>query len=233
MILAAVASQLELSRDARPLGTPADLEQLRERSDLNLLFVLIDTLRADRLSSYGYARETSPAIDELARTGIRFAQQQSQSSWTKCSMASLWTGLYPVRTGVTRAPEAVSPDARMPAEILRDAGYRTYAIWRNGWIGPVAGGGSDGGAASAGGGAGSAAGVGMGVGSKRVAGGGPRSSAGAAAGGVAGVVEGVAAGAAPGWVAGRGPDGRDSPAGPIVASAISASTRSSVPTSGA
>jgi len=139
MILAAIASQLELRRDARPLGTPADLATLRERADLNLLFVLIDTLRADHLSSYGYPRETSPGIDALAATGIRFAQQMSQSSWTKCSMASLWTGLYPVRTGVTRSPQALSPDARMPAEILRDAGFRTFAIWRNGWVGPAFG----------------------------------------------------------------------------------------------
>jgi arylsulfatase A-like enzyme len=139
MILAAVASQFELRPDARPLGDPARLAELRGRTDLNLLFVLIDTLRADRLSSYGYERETSPTIDGLAATGIRFAQHMSQSSWTKCSMASLWTGLYPVRTGVTRSPEAVSQDARMPAEILRDAGFRTYGIWRNGWVGPAFG----------------------------------------------------------------------------------------------
>ena len=136
MVLAAVASQVEVRRDARPVGTPADLTKLHERADLNLLFVLIDTLRADRLSSYGYERETSPTIDGLAATGIRFAQQMSQSSWTKCSMASLWTGLYPVRTGVTRSPQALPEDARMPAEILRDAGFRTFAIWRNGWVGP-------------------------------------------------------------------------------------------------
>ncbi|MDH3521466.1 MAG: sulfatase, partial [Myxococcales bacterium] len=107
-----------------------------DREDLNVLFILIDTLRADRLSAYGYARETSPTIDELARTGLRFARQQSQSSWTKCSMASLWTGLYPIRTGVLRSPQALPDSARMPAEILRDAGFRTFAIWRNGWISP-------------------------------------------------------------------------------------------------
>ena len=136
MILLAIASQIEISRDPRPLGTPADLAKLRERTDLNLLFVLIDTRRADRLSGYGYERATSPTIDALASSGIRFARQMSQSSWTKCSMASLWTGLYPVRTGVTRSPQALSQDARMPAEILRDAGFRTFAIWRNGWVGP-------------------------------------------------------------------------------------------------
>ncbi len=120
--------------DPRPRGALDDLLALRARSDLNVLFILVDTLRADRLHAYGYERETSPNLDALAATGIRFAQQVSQSSWTKCSMASLWTGLYPVRTRVLRAYDAISPDARMPAEIFQEAGFRTAGIWRNGWI---------------------------------------------------------------------------------------------------
>jgi arylsulfatase A-like enzyme len=131
-----VASQLEIRSDPRPRGEPEQIAELAQRSDLNLLFILIDTLRADRLGSYGYSRETSPKIDELAATGIRFAQQMSQSSWTKCSMASLWTGLYPIRTGVLRSPQAIAPDAQLPAEILRDAGFRTFALWRNNWVSP-------------------------------------------------------------------------------------------------
>src|SRR5262245_12097844 len=122
--------------DPRPRGTLDDLLALRQRKDLNVLFVLVDTLRADRVHAYGYERETSPNLDALAATGVRFAQQVSQSSWTKCSMASLWTGLYPARTRVLRAYDALSPNARMPAEIFQEAGYRTAAIWRNGWIGP-------------------------------------------------------------------------------------------------
>ncbi len=136
MISATVVSQLEIRRDARPLGAVEDIAMLRDDPDLNLLFILIDTLRADRLSCYGYERPTSPNIDALAANGIRFANQMSQSSWTKCSMASLWTGLYPASTGVTRSPQAVSEEARMPAEILAEAGFRTAGIWRNGWISP-------------------------------------------------------------------------------------------------
>jgi len=139
MIVAAVATQLEIRSDARPSGSPEDISRLDERPDLNLLFVLIDTLRADRLSCYGYDRQTSPNLDALAASGIRFARNLSQSSWTKCSMASLWTGLHPVRTGVTRWEQGISEDARMPAEILREAGFRTFAIWRNGWIRPAFG----------------------------------------------------------------------------------------------
>ncbi len=123
-------------RDPRPRGSIEDVLALHERSDLNVLFILVDTLRADRLGAYGYARDTSPNIDALAATGVRFAEQVSQSSWTKCSMSSLWTGLYPARTRSLRAYDVVSQGAMMPAEIFHDAGFRTAGIWRNGWVAP-------------------------------------------------------------------------------------------------
>jgi len=136
-LLAVVLLRLGVAHeDPRPRGTLEDLLALRTRSDLNVLFVLVDTLRADRLGVYGYARDTSPNLSALAATGVRFAHQVSQSSWTKCSMASLWTGLYPVRTRVLRAYDVLSPQARMPAEIFQEAGFRTAALWRNGWIAP-------------------------------------------------------------------------------------------------
>ncbi len=141
VILAVFAStfvQVELpwERDPRPSGTADDIAGLRERGDLNLLFVLIDTLRADRLGSYGYHRDTSPAIDGLAAAGVRFARQLAQSSWTKCSMASLWTALYPARNGITRFDDILPSDARLPAELLKEAGFRTVGIFRNGWVSP-------------------------------------------------------------------------------------------------
>ena len=61
---------------------------MAERDDLNVLFILVDTLRADRLSAYGYERETSPFLAELAETGVRFSQHIGQSSWTSCSLIS-------------------------------------------------------------------------------------------------------------------------------------------------
>ena len=120
--------------DTRPVGSVEDIAALSERQDLNVLFILIDTLRAHRLSSYGYERPTSPTLDYLANTGARFAQHLAQSTWTKTSMVSLWTGHYPARTGVLRFPHATPDEAIMPAEVLRDAGFRTGGIWRNGWV---------------------------------------------------------------------------------------------------
>jgi len=125
--------------DRRPRGSIEDLLRLRERGDLNVLFILIDTLRADRLGSYGYERDTSPTLDRLARSGVRFERQLAQSSWTKGSMASLWTGLYPARTGITRYDDVIPDAARMPAEILRQAGFQTIGVYRNGWVAPTFG----------------------------------------------------------------------------------------------
>jgi arylsulfatase A-like enzyme len=134
LLVALVVSLFEIHLPRRPVGSVGDIAHLRERQDLNVVFFLVDTLRADRLSCYGYGRETTPVLDFLAASGVRFAHVQAQSSWTKASMASLWTGLYPRRIGVTRFPDALSPEARTPAEILRDAGFRTGGLFRNGWV---------------------------------------------------------------------------------------------------
>jgi membrane-anchored protein YejM (alkaline phosphatase superfamily) len=138
MLAAATAAVLTMAcaseGPSRPGGSVDDIRALAERDDLNVLFILVDTLRADRLSAYGYERETSPNLDALTQSGIRFDAHVGQSSWTKCSMASLWTGLYPNRTGVRRAQHALPEDALLPAEILREHGFRTAGIFRNGWV---------------------------------------------------------------------------------------------------
>lgn len=125
--------------DPRPIGTADDIVALKERDDVNVMFILIDTLRSDRLGAYGHDRDTSPNLDVIARNGVRFARQLSQSSWTKASTASLWTGLSPTRTGVTRFNDRVSDDARMPAEVFQEAGFRTAGLYRNGWVSPYFG----------------------------------------------------------------------------------------------
>ena len=125
--------------DVRPVGSIEDIERLKERGELNVLFVLIDTLRAERLGSYGYERDTSPVLDRIARSGVRFERHLAQSSWTKSSMASLWTGLYPQRNGITSYDRVIPDAAQMPAEILRDAGFQTIGLWRNGWVSPTFG----------------------------------------------------------------------------------------------
>ena len=136
LVLGGIYSQVEISIPPRSVGPVEDIERLADREDLNLILILIDTLRADRLSSYGYERKTSPVMDAIAASGVRFDKVESQSSWTKASMASLWTAMYPERTGVNNFSHALPEEATLPAEILKDAGFQTSGIFRNGWVMP-------------------------------------------------------------------------------------------------
>ena len=136
LLIVGIYSQIDITLPKRPSGTVDDIAGLRERDDLNVVWIVVDTLRADRLSAYGYERDTSPILKAIADHGVRFANVESQSSWTKASMASLWTGMYPQRAGVHHFSHAIPEEARMPAEILKDAGFRTAGIFRNGWVMP-------------------------------------------------------------------------------------------------
>jgi arylsulfatase A-like enzyme len=134
LLIVGILSQFELRIPSRPERSIDALAELRTRDDVNVIFILVDTLRADHLGSYGYARNTSPTLDELARFGVRFSRVRSQSSWTKASMASLWTGNNPAKTGVTRFDHGLSTDIQMPAEVFQAAGFETAGIFRNGWV---------------------------------------------------------------------------------------------------
>lgn len=68
----------------------------------NVLFILVDCLGAGHLSSYGYSRNTTPNIDEFSKDAVIFSQAISQSTFTKTSIASLFTSLYPYQHGVYR-----------------------------------------------------------------------------------------------------------------------------------
>jgi arylsulfatase A-like enzyme len=75
-------------------------------------------------------------IDEIASHGIVFDRVVAQSSWTKTSMASMWTGTHPVKNGVLRYNHVLPEEAVVPAELFREAGFRTVGLWRNGWVEP-------------------------------------------------------------------------------------------------
>ncbi|QDU67616.1 sulfatase [Engelhardtia mirabilis] len=98
----------------------------------NIVFVVADTQRRDRLSAYGYQRPTSPNVDSLARAGTLFERAYATSTWTWPSTASLFTGLTPFAHGVRAAPTAyLADELRTLAEILSSDGYRTAAFSGN------------------------------------------------------------------------------------------------------
>jgi arylsulfatase len=92
----------------------------------DLLLFVIDTLRADHLSTYGYHRPTSPQLDALAARGVVFEDATSQSSWTLPSMASMLSGRR-MFENARRLPSSV-PSL---AERLRATGYETAAFVGN------------------------------------------------------------------------------------------------------
>lgn len=94
------------------------------------LFV-IDTLRADHLGAYGYARPTSPRIDRLAREGVRFAKASATSSWTLPSVASLFTSKPPTVHGSSSWGQRLKPGHVTFVELLRKSGYRTLGVSGN------------------------------------------------------------------------------------------------------
>jgi arylsulfatase A-like enzyme len=96
----------------------------------NVLVVVIDTLRADHLSLYGYPRETSPHLDAIAKRGVVFENDIAASPWTLGSHASMLTGRYPHEHGVDHE---VALDRRYPTlpEIFDEHGYRTGGFSAN------------------------------------------------------------------------------------------------------
>jgi arylsulfatase A-like enzyme len=94
----------------------------------NLLLVVIDGLRADRLDA-----DHTPNLLRLARTGVQFRQARAPAPWTRPSIASLFTGVPPARHGVvTEAPDAALPaDLPTLASVLRAAGHATAAFSAN------------------------------------------------------------------------------------------------------
>ena len=135
LAVVAVVSQFQFGSPGKEVGGAEDIERLSQREDLNVVFVLVDALRADHLGTYGYERPTSPTIDAMTERGIRFANVEAQSSWTKASMASLWTGLFPQRSGILRYDDGLPSEAVLAAEIFQEAGYNTAGIFRNAWVG--------------------------------------------------------------------------------------------------
>lgn len=105
------------------------------RKQPNVLFVVLDTQRRDRLSAYGAARETSPALEKFAAQATVFERAVSAAQWTVPSHTSMFTGLYPSTHQVTQADGQLSGAYPALAEILRGAGYHTVAFCNNPLVG--------------------------------------------------------------------------------------------------
>ena len=106
-------------------------ETPKRRQQPNVLIFLIDTLRMDHVSTYGYERETTPNLDRFAKDAIQFSHLIPQSSWTKPSVASLLTSAYPNIHGAQDGQDILRQDLPTLAGALRAAGYTTHALSTN------------------------------------------------------------------------------------------------------
>jgi len=97
----------------------------------NIVLVTVDTLRADRVSSYGYARPTTPNLDKLMARGVRFAQTRTVEPLTTPALASLLTSRYPHEHGATRNGMRLRPGLPSLARVLGQRGFGTAAFVGN------------------------------------------------------------------------------------------------------
>jgi len=97
----------------------------------NVIVIVLDTVRADRLSCTAPGRVATPNVEALCRRGIWFDHAFSTSSWTLPAHASLFTGLYPIEHGATQEHTRLEAAAPTLAEILRSRGYLTFGVSAN------------------------------------------------------------------------------------------------------
>ncbi|KAA3612761.1 MAG: hypothetical protein DWQ01_03390 [Planctomycetota bacterium] len=115
-----------------PTAPDTTADQAPPDSRPNLILVVLDTLRADRLGCYGYSRDTTPFLDALAAEGLLYRQAVAPASHTPPTHASLFTGKMPSSHGVLSTHVGMPPgDYPSLAGRLADSGYQTLAVVAN------------------------------------------------------------------------------------------------------
>ena len=97
----------------------------------HVLFIVVDTLRADHLPSYGYEPGRTPSLDRFAEDAVRFDQAFANSSWTRPSFASILTGRLASSHGVMAKSDALPDSLTTLPEALKTVGYRTGGFATN------------------------------------------------------------------------------------------------------
>ena len=100
----------------------------------NIVLVVMDAFRADRLGAARDGRELTPNLSRLAAEGVVYENAYCTAPQTKLSTASIFTGRHPSYTGVIDRQNTLPPQCTTLAEALRERGYRTLGIHTNAWI---------------------------------------------------------------------------------------------------
>ncbi len=129
MVIALAGMGFYLARRSIPLH-PAMAGLPQSSHGHNIVLIVLDTVRADHLSVYGYPRITTPNLDRLAGQGVLFENAVAPSSWTLPSLGTIFTGLLPHQHGVNWIVP-LSRGSGTLAEILRSHGYETAGFNSN------------------------------------------------------------------------------------------------------
>ncbi|WP_337286660.1 sulfatase [Candidatus Methylomirabilis sp.] len=105
----------------------------------NIVFILIDALRADHLPIYGYSRQTAPNLTAFARRGMTFTRMYAQAPSTRPSVATIFSSLYPTVHKVNDNYDFLAESVTVLPEMLRTAGYKTFGVSANANVSPTFG----------------------------------------------------------------------------------------------
>jgi arylsulfatase A-like enzyme len=135
-ILLACSSEVEEAPSSPVTTVDSDraiaLATRREDPRPSVVLFVIDTLRADAVSSYGDVEGTTPTFDRLAQNGIRYSRAYAPGPWTVPSHTTLFSGLRIDEHGIGLDGAQVTPDSvQMLAEDFREAGYLTAGFSEN------------------------------------------------------------------------------------------------------
>jgi hypothetical protein len=128
-------ARLVLETQGNGLGAwidPCQLQSLpRPRT---VLVLMLDSMRADHVSAYGYKRSTTPALDELAKHSLLFSRAFSTSSWTLPAHVSLFSGRDVLEHGVVSPESLIPADLPLLAETMQANGFVTLALTGGGFV---------------------------------------------------------------------------------------------------
>lgn len=105
----------------------------------NVLLVVLDAVRKDHLSPYGYERPTTPALDAFAEEATRYDHAVAAAPWTPSSHGAMFSGQYPSTSGIYGRTPHYGDDTPHVAELLSDADYRTMGFSNSYHTGPERG----------------------------------------------------------------------------------------------
>jgi arylsulfatase A-like enzyme len=111
-----------------------ELNRSKNAEARHIVLLVLDTVRADRLSVYGYRRDTTPYLRDLAKKSVLYTRAKAPAPWTVPSHASLLTGLWPAEHQAQWGRTVLLPEHLTLAEMLAGHGFRTVGLSSNAFV---------------------------------------------------------------------------------------------------